>query len=307
MSASTEIVEVLPDGDVFIPAYPFSPSPIADTILRSSDGVDFYVLRGVLSLVSSIFETMFRLPQPDGAPAIPIVDLQENSAVLDRALRFFYPGTRLTVATLEELGEILEVLVSKYDIQSVLETAKQHVKPYIVSRPLAVYAIAFAHRWEDVGLLAARECLKLPLRVPDPPAPPELAYLTSTAYYNLLCYHLHCAEAVRKIAQDMSWIKDPRCFCWFDCGTCPQNPTLVHTGRWCRLWFMQFFNAMADLQAVTPRIELGLQPLIFEAMGKAADCDGRCRTKAPPDLHNFITNIWAPKIEEEISKVEWKF
>jgi hypothetical protein len=36
----------------------------ADTILQSSDEVDFYVYRGILSTSSSVLEAMFSLPQP---------------------------------------------------------------------------------------------------------------------------------------------------------------------------------------------------------------------------------------------------
>ncbi|KAH9066765.1 hypothetical protein EDB87DRAFT_1588082 [Lactarius vividus] len=47
---------------------PFGPpfdGPDSDTILRSSDQVDFYVYRIILSKSSPFFKSMLSLPQPD--------------------------------------------------------------------------------------------------------------------------------------------------------------------------------------------------------------------------------------------------
>ncbi|KAJ7186114.1 hypothetical protein C8R46DRAFT_1062500 [Mycena filopes] len=346
MSAPTDTPESSPDP-VFVPAYPFAPSPAADTILRSCDGADFHVIRAVLSLVSPVFETMFGLPQPDGAAGIPVVDMSESSTTLDRGLRFFYSGAEGPAAarTLEELGEVLELLVSKYDIQSVVPQAKRELKTYLAprrvevswpkfgiagvrtpppkyymtpSQPLGVYAIVFAHRWDDIGLLAARECLKLPLRASDTHAPRELAYLTSTGYHNLFRYHFRCAAAVRPILQDLSWLAlGPlaQASCWFRCdsSSCQPHPETVTLGTLPRhsyrprAWFMQFLKAAGDLVAVTPAIDLSQDPAFFAAVRQASDCGGKCRREAVSELRAFVTGPLARKIEQEIAKIEWKF
>ncbi|KAJ6540448.1 hypothetical protein B0H19DRAFT_959919, partial [Mycena capillaripes] len=62
----------------------------------------------------------------------------------------------------------------KYDMEYVVPMAKQHLERYIVSQPLGVYAVAFEQRWEDVARVAAKECLKLPLRVLDTKAPGDI-------------------------------------------------------------------------------------------------------------------------------------
>jgi BTB/POZ domain len=53
---------------VVLPASVHCSAPVSqhgsDVILRSSDHVDFYVYKIVLSLVSPFFEDMFSLPQP---------------------------------------------------------------------------------------------------------------------------------------------------------------------------------------------------------------------------------------------------
>ncbi|KAJ7186125.1 hypothetical protein C8R46DRAFT_390574 [Mycena filopes] len=319
MSTPTDTPDSSPDP-VFVPAYPFTPSAAADAILRSCDGADFHVIRAVLSLVSPFFETLWGLPQADGASKVPVVDMEEGSVTLDRALRMFYPGSQgLPVGTtVEELGEAIEVLVSKFDIDSVVPTAKKALATYMTAQPLAVYAIAFAHRWEDIGLAAAKECLKLPLRVPDTAAPPELAYLSSTAYYNLLHYHFQCATALRRMTRDLAWLGPTRILCWFTCTSCQGHPKSIAVGQWEQFafanssyfsppWVRQFLKDVGELVAATPVVDLSQHPAFFAAIDQAADCKGACRRKALPHLDAFIRGPWADKVNKEIAKVEWKF
>lgn len=98
----------------------FEPRPLddigADTILRSSDGVDFRVYRVVLSLASPIFKDMFRLLQPASEPGVPVIPLAESSHTIDSFLRFFHPGGEPAAffETLEQLAQMIEMAVSKY-------------------------------------------------------------------------------------------------------------------------------------------------------------------------------------------------
>ncbi|KAJ6530566.1 hypothetical protein B0H19DRAFT_1273575 [Mycena capillaripes] len=82
------------------------------------------VHRAILAFVSPVFRDMFALPQPATEPEIPVISVQENSSVLDRALRFFYPGEQPAIGTLDELREVIEVLISKYDVQCVISAVK---------------------------------------------------------------------------------------------------------------------------------------------------------------------------------------
>ncbi|KAF7369608.1 BTB domain-containing protein [Mycena venus] len=100
---------------VIVPTSPFH-SPDTDVILRSSAGADFRSYRAVLSMVSPVFRDMFTLPQHTSASALPVVEVSETAAVLDRALRFFRPGAQPAVPTLNEPREILSILFQKYDI-----------------------------------------------------------------------------------------------------------------------------------------------------------------------------------------------
>ncbi|KAJ6474969.1 hypothetical protein C8R45DRAFT_1103094 [Mycena sanguinolenta] len=136
---------------VSFPAFPFVNTPgQTDVILRASDGVDFYVHRAILSIVSPFFQTMFTLPQAEepSGQLYPVIDVSETSVVLNRILRFFCPGTQLTVHSLEELQEVMEILISKYDMLCLVPSIQKHLEPYVSSQPLAVYAFAYIHGWK---------------------------------------------------------------------------------------------------------------------------------------------------------------
>ncbi|KAF8153488.1 hypothetical protein K438DRAFT_1987624 [Mycena galopus ATCC 62051] len=127
---------------VITPSCPFD-SQDADVILRTSDGADFRLHKAVLSLVSPVFWDMFMLPQPHSDDtALPVVKVSEDSVTLDRALRFFYPGTQPVVENLNQLQDIIGVLVQKYDAQCLIPTAKHYLDKHAVAEPLAAYVVA---------------------------------------------------------------------------------------------------------------------------------------------------------------------
>ena len=67
---------------------PFDINAKADIILRSSDLVDFHVIKAFLIFTSPLFEGMFTLKQPlDGGPegykaGLPIIPMEEKSMTL---------------------------------------------------------------------------------------------------------------------------------------------------------------------------------------------------------------------------------
>ncbi|KAJ7116859.1 hypothetical protein C8R44DRAFT_674241 [Mycena epipterygia] len=299
-----------PSPAAFVLEPPFNNTSSADTILRSSDGVDFYVHRTVLSLVSPVFETMFALPQSDGAPAIPVIDLEENSAVLDRALRVFYPATQPTHATLDELQGIIEVLVSKYDMQCLIPVVKQHLERYIVTQPLAVYTIALRYRWEDVGKAAAKESLKLPLRALNTEAPPELKGITGEAYHNLLHYHYQCGYAAQRTTWNLEWLPVPPTSgsgeIAFGCNSCHQSSVnrrfSNNVDRRTVSWVLDYLKQMGDVLAITPGINIREHYTLYSTLTKAG-----CSYCTVYHFVHFATSQWPNKLKEELDKVELKF
>ncbi|KAJ7741711.1 hypothetical protein B0H16DRAFT_1728486 [Mycena metata] len=79
-----------------------------------------------------------------------------------------------SVPTSEELQDITEVLVAKYDVEFIVPAVKQHLQRLKTSKPLAVYALGIKYGWKDVASSAAKESLKIPLRALGNNAPPEL-------------------------------------------------------------------------------------------------------------------------------------
>ncbi|KAJ7785692.1 hypothetical protein B0H16DRAFT_1487671 [Mycena metata] len=304
---SDTVPDVVPTPESFVVEYPFVNAPAADAILRSADGADFYVHRAILSLVSPIFETMFQLPQPDATPAIPVIDVQEPSRVLDRALRFFYPGAYPRVATLEELQEIIEVLVSKYDIQSVVPVAKQHLEKFSSAQPLAVYTVAFKHRWQDVATIAAKESLKLPLRALNTPAPPELSGVSAIAYHDLLHYHYLCGAAAGRTSS-LVWLTPPHAIVtWPNCACHSKNCLYTfsnnNTLRTVPQWFNTYLISMAGDLSITPGVGLREHVHFHVALGEAR-C-GHCSIFM--DFLEFVKYQWPAKLAEEMDKIVLKF
>ncbi|KAJ7481368.1 hypothetical protein B0H11DRAFT_2023605 [Mycena galericulata] len=289
--SSPDIESSTPTSPAFIPTFPLVDSPHADIILRSSDGVDFHVQRGILALVSPFFRTMFTLPQPESSSEIPKIEMQEDAALLDRALRLFYPGGQpVVVATLEELRTVMEVLISKYDVQYIVPVIKQHLEQYMGTQPLVVYAVALTHQWKDL----------------DTDAPPELRHITGTAYHNLLRYHQRCGAAARGVVQNLTWVVHSASASgsyWFCCGNCTNHAAGSFSGgnkHYLPTWFQVYVASMATILEMRPGARLCQDNIAFyEALSKA-HCSGCTNWMG---MVGFISGEITKKIESEIDKV----
>ncbi|KAJ7636244.1 hypothetical protein FB45DRAFT_788445 [Roridomyces roridus] len=293
--------DILTNPSAFEPTHPFDSAAGADAILRSSDGVDFYIHRAILSLVSRVFETMFTLPQSESSPAVPVIDLSETSVALDRTLRLFYPGTDQSVGTLEELRQVIDFVV-KYDMQRQIPVAKQLLRKYYSTQPLAVYAIALKHQWNDVAKAVARESLVgQRLDVLNSDAPPEVDELTARAYHNWLQYHTLCGKTAKAAATKPTWF-DPgsqfsRCKCVGEKLTCYGGQS-----QGVPSWFFRYVFDTGAMLAITPGLDIR-QLDTFSAAWRQEKCF-QCR---PFDFVNFATVLLPQQIEAELDKVELKF
>ncbi|KAJ7646253.1 hypothetical protein DFH06DRAFT_1050365 [Mycena polygramma] len=268
---------------VLIPSYPFTNSPVADVILRSCDGADFYILRGILSLLSPVFATMFRLPQPHPTPEVPVVEMNEDVVTLDKVLRFIYPGTEPIVDSLDDLRTIIELAIRKYDMQCEIPKVKRYLKGYCSTQYLGVYAVAVRYGWEDVAIAAAQESLKYPIRSLDTEAPPELNGLTASAYHELLHYHCMCGRAARMTTVDTS---SARLY----------NPSP---------WFSAYLSEIGALLAERPRVNVGEGPLFQDTLRKALGQQSEAGRFEK--FLKFATAELPARLEDEIAKVELKF
>ncbi|KAJ7473603.1 hypothetical protein B0H11DRAFT_1338868 [Mycena galericulata] len=290
----------------FVPQSPFDDRN-ADVILTSSDGIDFHVQRAILSLVSSFFNTMFTLPQPGDDPEVPSISMAESAVVLDRVLRFCYPGAEAVVDSISHLQEILELSLIKYDIQFIVPVAKKYLQTYVDDQPVAAFAIACRYKWEDLAMAAARRSLALPIRSFDLESPPELEYITAKDYHTLLKYHIACATAATNTTTDLRWITGPPNEVWFRCTNCASQ-----TYKWylsdgepwrVRDWFLAYMKAVKKILKRQPLAKADDPKLMHAAVKGMADCYNCRAAEGFAQLQRFATDRLGPRITSEIDKV----
>lgn len=191
---------------------PFDKRCGADVILRTSNDVDFYLHKDILSLASTFFETMFSLAQTSVAtpsdqatlasddPDLPIIEVSEDSLTLEHILRYCYPVRDPVLVDLPLLDRVLGAAI-KYALETVIEHAMNSLRGFIVDEPLQVFIIACRHSCEDEARLAA-ETLKGKekwVQMADTFAEtvagrcyiPEMGDISAYTYYHLIRFLLH--------------------------------------------------------------------------------------------------------------------
>ncbi|EIN03897.1 hypothetical protein PUNSTDRAFT_139202 [Punctularia strigosozonata HHB-11173 SS5] len=212
--------------------HPFN-KPSADLVLRSSDGVDFHVHKCILAEASSFFETMFSLPQaeakgsPDSSPlsppassnakhgspggpqelkeGLPVVDVSEDSKIIDRLLHFCYPYDNPELNDLDELAAVLSAAV-KYDVGATTKLLRHSLSKHASAAPMRVYAIAVSHGLEDEARIAARASLRFTLKDLTLQGARELSSIPALSYQHLMQYILRCEAEFSTLATNLSWI-----------------------------------------------------------------------------------------------------
>ncbi|KAH8093158.1 hypothetical protein BXZ70DRAFT_442543 [Cristinia sonorae] len=148
-------------------AAPFH-GPKSDVILRTSDHVDFYSHKLLLSLASPFFDSMFTLPQADApltphpdfgasldGSLIPIIPLAEDGHTIEHLLRICYPVTDpASSPDVVFVGKVLEAAL-KYDIDVAATLLKSQLQVFVSTEPLQVFVIACRLKLESEASLAA--------------------------------------------------------------------------------------------------------------------------------------------------------
>ncbi|TFY50886.1 hypothetical protein EVJ58_g10846 [Rhodofomes roseus] len=159
---------------------PFN-NPRADVVLRTCDGVDYRVRSSILAEASPVFGDIFDLAREAPSEAL------KTSEVADILLRFCYPVAAPTFTTFSQVQDVLTA-VDKYLMEGLIEVVKKHLTDFSLdgAHPLRLYATAYAHRFEDVARIAAKETIGKPLQTVYVT---ELESLSAGAYYWLLEFH----------------------------------------------------------------------------------------------------------------------
>ena len=183
---------------------PFDPaSHTPDVILRSSDNVDFYVMKTLLAFSSpDVFGAMFTLPQTQ--PNIPspsglhIVPVTEDSEALRILLLHCYPLDPQDEDN--DIGDIGRAMSAarKYAMDFTEKKIEKMLSSKASSLPnkdsLHVYAVACRYGLEELGRAAARKTLEIPPSHLFPS--PELYHITGMDMYQLTKFRHRCVEAI---------------------------------------------------------------------------------------------------------------
>jgi len=293
--------------------------PSLTVILRSSDDVDFFVLKPILAKVSTMFKDMFELPNaaPDNSSmeldnqrhGLPVIEVTETSSTLNIILRLCYPVENPDLSNLEDIRHFLEAR-RKYMIEAFDQNVKDALTRAAESHPFAVFALASRYALEDVANDAAKRMLCFPQAdVPDQAA---LKDITATQYHRLLQYRRNCVRRATTEPQIM----------WFNSLSSSFPPTPI-TSQSCRTqfhfffvsspprslwvphWWTTYLHKALQLLKDRPRGSTVTSPGILEYFfDDAGFCEG-CQEEGRAALRRFSSAL-AQEVEKSIAQVCFK-
>ena len=140
--------------------------PVADVVLRSSDEVDFYVQRSILTLSSDFFRHTFQLPQPEQQPQaelihvegriLPLVEVSEHSTTIDAVLRILHPGVVFPGTKDTSLIRAVLAAADKYFMEKVKSSMQENHIRVEEHNPVVAYALACRYGLKDAAVKAAQ-------------------------------------------------------------------------------------------------------------------------------------------------------
>ncbi|KAH9000398.1 hypothetical protein EDB92DRAFT_1940134 [Lactarius akahatsu] len=196
----------------------------ADTILRSSDQVDFYVYRVILSKASPFFKSMFSLPQPDSQAGvsekqIPIISLTENSKTIAVLLASIHPTVAAKFVQFVPLDVMIDALVAakKYDMDVISHCLVQKfaMSKAMQDSPVEAFCLAYSHELGEAARVAAKASLKHRLSLDD--IGDKLQYTNGPGLHQLWKFHHACsATAVEVVSNNHILVEQPYDGTWWD-------------------------------------------------------------------------------------------
>lgn len=174
-------------ADVPPPQLP-SDIPFPDLIVRSSDGVDFALHRGVISMASQdlCHRIQALVEASSGANEMPVLQLQENSAVLAVLLRMCYSGVRAVQLNLDFDYEAILTAAEVYGMDCIRIQILNMWREIITTSPLCLYFIAVRLDWKEGMKQAAAIMLSMPLYAMYIS---QMEIASAIAYHRLIAYH----------------------------------------------------------------------------------------------------------------------
>ncbi|KAH9921626.1 uncharacterized protein B0H18DRAFT_880079 [Fomitopsis serialis] len=178
-------------------------SAIADVIIRSTDGVEFYVNSLVVGIASPVMARKLQ-KQPSSsdsetgwhdAGGTHLINLPEDSATLTTLLSLCYPMPDPEIKWSLDDGKLsracrLMEAATKYDVQRAQAFAKRACVQSLDSQPQRVFFIATKFGWHDVVESAAMHAVYE--RGED--YVPEMETVPAAVYRRLLVYRQQCRD-----------------------------------------------------------------------------------------------------------------
>ena len=131
----------------------------ANVILWSSDKVNYRVHKSVLALSSPFFEDMLSLPQPPDneiVDGLPVVQLSEDSGVLNCLVSLFYPISPVIPGSYKKVFALLAAC-QKYDMVSIQSRIHAEINRGTYPAPVAAEAFGAYAIASSMGLVLEAE------------------------------------------------------------------------------------------------------------------------------------------------------
>ena len=313
MSCGTEdtVVEAVPTSRQADP--PFNKTS-ADTILRTSNGVDFHVWKCILVEASLYFEDMFKYDERheeavvEGVqtcgrapkPPVDIIHLPETSTTLRALLRWIYPPPHYdSPQSLMELKPVLAA-AHKYRMDGVVSMISAIlISDFAKAEPLRTYAVGASYRLPDVMKAAGCGFLALPQTAANAYVA-ELEDISGGAYHRLCEYRRNCAAALADMTANLTWLADgewvfkwitPKCVCPGNRDGMKYRFNGSDDEYLLSSWFMAQYQRIASLLQERPCWEALEEPHLYDqALKEVIKCDP-CQGRAYRDMRLFANCI----------------
>ncbi|KAF8632909.1 hypothetical protein AX15_001634 [Amanita polypyramis BW_CC] len=180
-------------------AKPFDAASGGDVILRSSDKVDFFVLKALIRIMSPVLSDLISTSQVDDGHGPTIVPLKENSRTIHHLFAIIY--NCVDVSDMQEYQLLLNVgkAAQEYKIERVEAILKDRLSRsgVMAPEPFKVYAIAFALGWNEIARTAAMRTLDTPFEEME--YGDELNSINGAALFRFMEYRLKCEDVACRL------------------------------------------------------------------------------------------------------------
>jgi hypothetical protein len=281
--------------------------PEADVIIRSSNNIDFYVSKYLLSFSSSVFKDMFHVAQgppedeelKDGLQVIPTSDGSDTWRIL---FRFIYPcgaAGRPRLFSLNEFSKAIEGS-RKYGITGAEKMIVAELITHLLKlNPMRVFALACQYGLESEARVAAKETLHIPFL--DRPYFVELEDMTASHYHRLQEFHRRCGAVASDVATNTEWIR-PSSFLFEPhdiCGEEYREVTLSDDSEYpVAVWWDDYMRSAATALEDRP---VGATVLGSGLIGNALRNASRCPDCAPRAYNRL--RVFGEKFAAEVDRV----